>query len=101
MIRDVVLPFGRSGIVGSVLLGFGRALGETIAVVLVIALVYTPNLHILEKGSGSISALIATKFGEAQGLEISGLIAAGLALFIMTLIVNLFARSIVRRSQVA
>jgi len=101
MIRDVVLPFGRSGIVGSVLLGFGRALGETIAVVLVIALVYTPNLHILEKGSGSISALIATKFGEAQGVEISGLIAAGLALFIMTLVVNLFARSIVRRSQVA
>ncbi len=100
MIRDVILPFGRSGIVGSILLGFGRALGETIAVVLVIALVYEPNIHILEKGSGSISALIATKFGEAQGVEISGLIAAGLALFIMTLGVNLFARAIVRRSQV-
>ena len=99
MIRDVILPFGRSGIVGSVLLGFGRALGETIAVVLVIALVYDPNLHVLEKGSGSISALIATKFGEAQGLEVNGLIAAGLALFVMTLVVNLVARAIVRRSQ--
>lgn len=99
MIRDVVLPFGKSGIVGSVLLGFGRALGETIAVVLVIDLVFQPNLNILEQGSGSISALIATKFGEAQGLEINGLIAAGLALFIMTLIVNLIARAIVNRSK--
>lgn len=101
MIRDVILPFGRSGIVGSILLGFGRALGETIAVVLVIALIFEPNPYILTQGSGSISALIATKFGEAQGLEINGLIAAGLALFVMTLIVNLAARAIVRRSQIA
>ncbi len=99
MIRDVLLPFGRSGIVGSVLLGFGRALGETIAVVLVISLVIDANLNILEQGSGSVSALIATKFNEAQGLEINGLIAAGLALFVLTLVVNLFARAIVRRSQ--
>lgn len=101
MIRDVILPFGRSGIVGSILLGFGRALGETIAVVLVIALVFDANLNILTQGSGSISALIATKFGEAQGLEINGLIAAGLALFVMTLVVNLVARAIVRRSRIA
>ncbi len=99
MIRDVILPFGRSGIVGSILLGFGRALGETIAVVLVIALVFEPNFNILELGSGSISALIASKFGEAQGIEINALIAAGLALFIMTLVVNLIARSIVNRSK--
>ena len=101
MIRDVVLPFGRSGIVGSILLGFGRALGETIAVVLVITVIDQPNLHILEQGSGSISALIATKFGEASGLEISGLIAAGLALFVLTLGVNLVARAIVARSRMA
>ena len=101
MIRDVILPFGRSGIVGSILLGFGRALGETIAVVLVIVLVFDANLNILTQGSGSISALIATKFGEAQGLEINGLIAAGLALFVMTLVVNLVARAIVRRSRIA
>ncbi len=101
MIRDVVLPFGRSGIVGSVLLGFGRALGETIAVVLVIAFIYDANPNILTQGSSSISALIATKFGEAQGAEINGLIAAGLALFAMTLVVNLAARAIVRRSQIA
>ena len=101
MIRAVVLPFGRSGIVGSVLLGFGRALGETIAVVLVITVVDQPNLHILEQGSGSISALIATKFGEASGLEINGLIAAGLALFVLTLVVNLVARTIVARARMA
>ena len=101
MIRDVILPFGKSGIVGSVLLGFGRALGETIAVVLVIAFITEPNPNILEQGSGSISALIATKFGEAQGLEVNGLIAAGLALFCMTLVVNLIARSIVNRSKLA
>ena len=77
--------------------------GESLllAVVLVIDLVFQPNLNILEQGSGSISALIATKFGEAQGLEINGLIAAGLALFIMTLIVNLIARAIVNRSKLA
>lgn len=101
MIRAVVLPFGRSGIVGSVLLGFGRALGETIAVVLVITIVDQPNWNILEQGSGSISALIATKFGEAAGLEISGLIAAGLALFVLTLVVNLVARTIVARARMA
>jgi phosphate transport system permease protein len=100
MIRDVILPFGRSGIVGSILLGFGRALGETIAVVLLISLIFEANPYILTQGSGSISALIATKFGEAQGLEVNGLIAAGLALFIMTLVVNLIARAIVRRSQI-
>jgi phosphate transport system permease protein len=101
MIRDVLLPFGRSGIVGSILLGFGRALGETIAVVLVISLVIEANMNILEQGSGSVSALIATKFNEAQGLEINGLIAAGLALFVLTLVVNLVARAIVRRSRIA
>jgi phosphate transport system permease protein len=101
MIRDVVLPFGRSGIVGSILLGFGRALGETIAVVLLVAFVFDANPHILTQGSSSVAALIATKFGEAQGPEINGLIAAGLALFVMTLIVNLAARGIVRRSRIA
>lgn len=101
MIRDVVLPFGRSGIVGSILLGFGRALGETIAVVLVITFLTKANTNILEQGTGSISSLIAVKFGEAQGLEVNGLIAAGLALFVLTLIVNLIARSIVARSRMA
>jgi len=98
MIRDVILPFGRSGIVGATLLGFGRALGETIAVALVLSLVFGVQPHILEAGGGSISALIATQFGESGQLGRSGLVAAGLALFILTLIVNMLARTIVNRS---
>ena len=99
MVRTVILPFGRSGIVGAVLLGFGRALGETIAVALLINLVYQANLHVLETGSGSIAALIATKFGEAGSIERSGLAAAGLALFALTLLVNLAARRIVNQTR--
>jgi phosphate transport system permease protein len=98
MIRDVILPFGRSGITGAALLGFGRALGETIAVALIISISFKANFHILERGAGSIPALIATKFGEAGALERSGLIAAGLALFLLTLGVNMAARRIVGRS---
>jgi phosphate transport system permease protein len=98
MIRDVILPFGRSGIVGATLLGFGRALGETIAVALLISISFKANPHILERGAGSIAALIATKFGEAGSLERSGLIAAGLALFLVTLAVNMLARRIVGKS---
>jgi phosphate transport system permease protein len=98
MIRAVILPFGRSGIIGGALLGFGRALGETIAVVLIIELTTDVNWHVLETGAGSIAALIAAKFGEATELELSGLIAAGLALFLLTFLVNLVARIITRRS---
>jgi phosphate transport system permease protein len=98
MIRDVILPFGRSGIVGATLLGFGRALGETIAVALLISITFKANPHVLERGAGSIAALIATKFGEAGSLERSGLIAAGLALFLVTLAVNMLARRIVGKS---
>jgi len=98
MIREVILPFGRSGIVGAALLGFGRALGETIAVALIISITFKANFNILQRGAGSIAALIATKFGEAGSLERSGLIAAGLALFLVTLAVNLGARRIVGKS---
>jgi phosphate transport system permease protein len=101
MIRSVILPFGKSGIVGAALLGFGRALGETIAVALIISIVFKANIHILERGAGSIAALIATRFGEASALERSGLVAAGLALFLLTFAVNFVARSIVRRTKIA
>ncbi|WP_426573597.1 phosphate ABC transporter permease subunit PstC [Aquihabitans sp. McL0605] len=101
MIREVILPFGRSGIVGAALLGFGRALGETIAVALVVSLVFKANPHILELGAGSIAALIATRFGEADSIERSGLVGAGLALFILTFVVNIGARRIVARTKVA
>jgi phosphate transport system permease protein len=98
MIREVVLPFGRSGIVGAALLGFGRALGETIAVALLVSPIISLNSHVLESGAGSIAAQIAVHFGEANSLERSGLVAAGLALFILTFVVNILARVVVRRS---
>jgi phosphate transport system permease protein len=99
MVREVVLPFGAPGIVGAVLLGFGRALGETIAVAIIIALVYPVNTQVLTQGAGSIAALIAIRFAESDARGISALIAAGLALFVMTLFVNGVARVIVSRSK--
>jgi phosphate transport system permease protein len=98
MIREVILPFGRSGIVGASLLGFGRALGETIAVTLIINLKVQANSHVMTSGGGSIAAFIATEFINAGPLERSALIAAGLALFLLTLVVNLIARAVVARS---
>lgn len=98
MVRDVVLPFGRSGIVGATLLGFGRALGETIAVAIVLQIVFQVKIQILSIGGGSVAALIAQQFGEADEIEQSGLIAAGLALFALTFAINLAARAIVNRS---
>jgi len=98
MIRAVILPFGRVGITGATLLGFGRALGETIAVAVIISLVFDVNWHVLETGGGSVASLIATRFGEAGPEELDGLIAAGFALFVLTLGVNLAARRIVARA---
>jgi phosphate transport system permease protein len=100
MVRDVLLPFARSGIVGASLLGLGRALGETIAVALIISPIIVANWNILESGAGSIAPHIAIKFGEAGELERSGLLAAGLALFAITFFVNLLASRIVSRSRI-
>jgi len=99
MIRSVLLPFSRSGIVGAILLGFGRALGETIAIAIIVSLQYQANTQVLTEGGGSIAQVIAIKFGEAQSLEASALVAAGLALFVVTFVVNLGARTIVRRAR--
>jgi phosphate transport system permease protein len=99
MIRKVVLPFGRSGIIGSAMLGLGRALGETIAVVLILSINFQVTPHILEPGGGSVAALIANQFPEAGENGRAALIAAGLALFVVTLIVNMGARVVVNRSH--
>jgi phosphate transport system permease protein len=99
MIRRVVLPFGRGGMIGGTMLGLGRALGETIAVYLIISPVFAIQPHILEKGANSISALIALRYNEASPFEISALMAAGLALFLMTLVVNFGASIIISRSR--
>jgi phosphate transport system permease protein len=99
MIRTVVLPFGKGGIIGGTMLGLGRALGETIAVYMIISPVYTINWHVLEKGAISVSSLIALKNGEASDFGRSALFAAGLTLFLMTLVVNFAASTIVSRSR--
>ncbi|MFG6402520.1 phosphate ABC transporter permease subunit PstC [Microbacterium sp. P04] len=99
MIRSVVLPFAKGGIIGGTMLGLGRALGETIAIYLIISPLFEINLHILERGSNSIAALIALRYGEANDFGMSALMAAGLALFILTMVVNFTASSIIARSR--
>jgi phosphate transport system permease protein len=99
MIRSVVLPFGRGAMVGGVMLGLGRALGETIAVVMIISPVFKIQPHILQNGTSSVSSLIALRVGEASPFGISALMAAGLALFVLTLLVNFGAASVVARSR--
>lgn len=99
MIRTVVLPFGRGGIIGGSMLALGRALGETIAVALIIIPIFVPHLSITERGSNSVGALIAIKFSEAGPRELSALVAAGVALFAITLVVNFGASFIVARSR--
>ncbi|MGI9197875.1 MAG: phosphate ABC transporter permease subunit PstC [Candidatus Nanopelagicales bacterium] len=99
MIRSVVLPFGKGGMIGGTMLGLGRALGETIAVFMIISPVFMIQPHILQNGANSVSALIALRYGEATPFGTSALMAAGLALFIITLIVNFIASSIVARSR--
>ena len=98
-IRNVVLPFGRSGLVGGAMLGLGRALGETVAVYLTLNLVFDINFRILGSAGGNVASLIATKFGEATAYELKALMAAGLVLFLVTLLVNFLATVIVNRSR--
>ncbi|MEV4760389.1 phosphate ABC transporter permease subunit PstC [Micromonospora sp. NPDC049559] len=99
MIRSVVLPFGRGGIIGGTMLGLGRALGETIAVVLIISPAFDLKLRILEVGTITTSSLIALRFGEASPSQLSALLTAGLVLFLITLVVNTLAAIIVNRSR--
>lgn len=99
MIRAVVLPFGVGAMIGGTMLGLGRALGETIAVVMIISPVFVIQPHILQHGTSSISSLIALQYLEATPFAVSALMAAGLALFGLTLLVNITAAVIVSRSR--
>jgi phosphate transport system permease protein len=100
MIRTVVLPFGAGGMIGGSMLGLGRALGETIAVALVISPIFFVSPHILQAGANSVAALIALQFSEAsRTYGIPALMAAGLSLFVVTLLVNFAASVIVARSR--
>lgn len=98
MIRLAVLPHARAGIISAAMLGLGRAIGETIAVTLVIGSAPTIGHQIFDQGY-TLAAVIANEFGEASpgSLHISALIAAGLVLFVLTLIVNGIARGLVLR----
>jgi ABC-type phosphate transport system permease subunit len=100
MIRMAVLPYARPGITGGAMLGLGRALGETIAVVLLIGNAPVIGQHLFNQGY-SLAAVIANEFGEAANtpLHSSALFAAGLVLFILTLIVNIIARWFVSQGQ--
>ena len=98
MIRIAVLPYCRSGIVGGAMLGLGRAIGETIAVTILIGDAPQLGSHLFGQGY-SLAAVIANEFGEAQGLHRSALFAAGLVLFVLTLLVNAIARLLVIRAR--
>jgi phosphate ABC transporter permease protein PstC len=97
MIHTAVLPFSRAGIVGGAMLGLGRAIGETIAVTILIGNAPQLSSHLFGQGY-SLAAVIANEFGEAQGLHRSALFAAGLVLFVLTLLVNGVARGLVLRA---
>lgn len=98
MITMSVIPFARPGIISAVMLGLGRALGETMAVALVLSTgALIPSL--IKSGNQTIAAEIALNFPEAFGLRLSELIAAGLVLFVITLVVNLIARAIIARHK--
>jgi phosphate transport system permease protein len=99
MVRTVVIPFGRGGIIGGTMLSMGRALGETIAVVLIISPSFDIKFRPLEVGTETVSALIAGRFGEATSAQLSALLTAGFVLFIITLIINTLAAMIVARSR--
>ncbi|WP_017603116.1 phosphate ABC transporter permease subunit PstC [Nocardiopsis alkaliphila] len=99
MIRLAVLPFGKSGIVGGAMLGLGRALGETMAVAMILSPSLAISFNLLQSGNQTIAAHIALQYPEATGYGVSALIAAGLVLFTITLAVNMGARYVVARGN--
>ncbi len=99
MVRTVVIPFGRGGAIGACMLGIGRALGETIAVLLIINASFQLNWHVLQSGGYSVASMIAGLWQYSSYDQLSALMAAGLVLFAITLIVNSLAAIIINRSR--
>jgi phosphate transport system permease protein len=98
MIRMTVLPFGRSAIISGSMLGLGRALGETMAVAILLSVSGGVTFNLIGSGNPStIAAHIALDFPESSGLDVNALIAAGLVLFAVTLVINMAARAIINR----
>lgn len=98
MIKAVVIPHGRNGVIGGAMLGLGRAMGETVAVFTVLNIVFQVNWQMLLGAGGNVASLIILKFGEANPYEIKALMAAGLVLFMLTLLVNAIANVIVKKT---
>jgi phosphate transport system permease protein len=97
MIRMAVLPHGRSAVISASMLGLGRALGETLAITMLLSTAYHISLHITETGGVTFASVIVLKYGEAGEIGTGALIAAGLCLFLLTATVNFIANSIVGR----
>jgi phosphate transport system permease protein len=97
VVTRIVLPYTQAGVVGGIMLGLGRAFGETIAVALILSASNDINLHISEPGGNTFAANIALKWNEAGPIGLSALIASGLVLFAITLVVNTIARGIIAR----
>ena len=102
MIRMVVLPFGRSAVAAGSMLGLGRALGETMAVTIILSVSGAVTFNLISSENPStIAANVALQFPESSGLDVNVLIATGLVLFAITLAVNMTARSIISRREAA
>jgi phosphate transport system permease protein len=100
MIRMAVLPFGRSGIISGAMLGLGRALGETMAVAIILSVSGAVTFNLIGSSNPStIAANIALQFPDSTGLAVNALIASGLVLFVITLLVNALARYIINRRR--
>ena len=101
MVRRVILPFGRSGIIGGAMLGLGRALGETVAIALILSPLFKIQASIIKPGGSTVASTIFNEFNEADLPHRQALMAIGLALFVLTLVVNSAARLAVSRSKAA
>ena len=100
MIRMAVLPFGRSGIISGAMLGLGRALGETMAVAIILSVSGAVTVNLISSSNPStIAANIALQFPDSTGVAVNTLIASGLVLFVITLLVNALARYIINRRR--
>ncbi len=97
MVRMAVFPFAKPGMISAAMLGLGRALGETIAVALILSAAFTINVHLTEPGGNTFAANIALKWNEAGSNGVSALIASGLVLFVITMSVNMVARYVIAR----
>jgi phosphate transport system permease protein len=98
MVKTAVLPFGRPGIVAAAMLGLGRALGETMAVAMVLSPAQVISFALFHsENPNTIAANIALNYPESSGIQVNALMASGLILFVITILVNMLARWIVRR----